>query len=366
MWITNIRSETMKSTAGQSDQNRLVAAAIEASIRIAVIGAFVFWCFRIFAPFMMLLIWGVIIAVAVFPAYKKIETALRGRRGLAAMAMTIGLLLVLLIPSLLLSKTLVEGIQWAAQGLREGTLRIPPPPEGVGTWPVIGKQLAAVWTMASENVENVIAKMGPEAVEAGKWLLGSAASVGIAILMFVASVIIAGVFLAYSEKGAPFANKLATRLAGEHGGDFVKAAESTIRSVAVGVLGIAFIQAVLAGVGMLVAGIPGAGLLAFLCLILSIVQIGGLPVLLPAAIYMFATGDTLPAVLFSVWAVLIGLSDNVLRPIFLGRSAEAPMLVVLVGSIGGLLASGIVGLFVGAVIFTLGYKLFLVWLEGNS
>jgi predicted PurR-regulated permease PerM len=174
------------------------------------------------------------------------------------------------------------------------------------------------------------------------------------------------VFLGYSEKGSSFAHKFAARLAGEQGGEFVRAAESTVRSVALGVLGIAFIQAALAGVGMMVAGIPGAGLWAFICLLLSITQIGGLPVLLPAAIYMFATGDTLPAVLFSVWAVLIGLSDNILRPLLLGRGAAVPMLVVLIGSIGGLIASGVVGLFVGAVIFTLGYKLFLLWLEGNS
>jgi len=356
----------MKSTEGHSDQKRLVAAAIEASIRIAVIGGLVFFCFRIIAPFLMLLSWGVIIAVAVYPAYKKMEKALRGRKGLAATAMIIGLLLMLLIPSAFLAKTLIDGIETVAQGLHAGTLRIPPPPEGVSTWPVIGKQLAAVWTMASENVVNVIARYRPEAVEAGEWLLGSAAGGGGAMLLFVASVIIAGVFLGLSEKGTHFANRLATRLAGEQGGDFVKAAESTIRSVAVGVLGIAFIQAVLAGVGMLVAGIPGAGLLAFLCLLLSIMQIGSLPVLAPVAVYMFATGGTLPAVLFSIYAILIGFVDNVLRPLFLGRGAEVPMLVVLLGSLGGLMASGLVGLFVGAVIFTLGYKLFLVWLEGNS
>jgi predicted PurR-regulated permease PerM len=155
-------------------------------------------------------------------------------------------------------------------------------------------------------------------------------------------------------------------LAGDRGEEYVKAAESTVRSVAVGILGIAFIQATLAGLGMLVAGIPGAGLWAFVCLILSITQIGGLPVLLPAAIYLFATGDTMPAVLFSIWAVVVGLSDNILKPLLLGRGTDAPMLVVLMGSIGGLIASGVVGLFVGAVILTLGYKLFLVWVEERA
>jgi predicted PurR-regulated permease PerM len=356
----------MNVPGNQSDKNHLIAAAIEASIRIAVIGALVFWCYRIIAPFAMVLIWGIIIAVAVYPAFKKLETLLKGRKGLAATAMTVGLLLVLLVPSLILAKTLIEGIQVAAQGLRDGTLRIPPPPEGVNTWPIIGKQLAGIWTLASQNLESVIAKMGPSAVDAGKWLFSSAADMGVAILMFVVSVIVAGVFLGYSESGSRFARKFAIRLAGDQGGDYVKAAESTVRSVAVGILGIAFIQAALAGLGMLVAGIPGAGLWAFLCLLLAITQIGGLPVLLPAAIYMFATADTLSAVLFAIWAVLVGLSDNILKPLLLGRGTEAPMLVVLVGSIGGLIASGVVGLFVGAVIFTLGYKLFLVWLEGNS
>ena len=356
----------MDANTAHPDQKRLVAAAVEAAIRIAVIGALVFWCLRIISPFVMLLIWGAIIAVAVYPAFVKIEKFFKGRKGLSATVMTIGLLLVLLVPTLFLVSTLVDGLQGAAHGLRDGTLRIPPPPEGVSTWPIIGKQLAGLWTMASENFESLIAQAGPAAVDAGKWLLSSAADVGVGVLMFVVSMIVAGVFLAYSESASRFAKKFAARLGGEQGEGYVKAAESTVRSVAVGILGIAFIQAVLAGLGMLVAGIPGAGVWAFLCLILSITQIGGLPVLLPAAIYMFATADTVPAVLFAVWAIFVGLLDNILKPILLGRGTEAPMLVVLIGSIGGLVSAGVVGLFVGAVILTLGYKLFLVWLEGNA
>jgi predicted PurR-regulated permease PerM len=343
-----------------------VSAAIEATIRIGVIGALVYWCLRIVGPFVMPLIWGAIIAIAVYPAYEKIEKTFKGRKGLAATALTIGLLLILLVPVLLLADTLIGGIRVAADGLRDGTLSIPPPPEGVSSWPIIGKQLAALWTSASANLPGLIAQFGPAALDAAKWLLSGAASLGIAVLMFIVSVIIAGVLLAFSENGSRTARRFAMRLIGEQGPEHVKAAESTVRSVAVGILGIAFIQAMLAGLGMLVAGIPGAGLWAFVCLILSITQIGGLPVLLPAAIYMFATGDTLPAVLFSIWAVVVGLSDNILKPLLLGRGTDAPMLVVLLGAIGGLIASGVVGLFVGAVILTLGYKLFLVWLEGNA
>jgi len=356
----------MSNSIDRSDSRPLVTAAIEAAIRIAVIGALVFWCFKILSPFVMLLIWGAIIAVAVYPAYAKVEAALKGRKGLAATLVTILLLLVLLVPTLFLAETLIGGIRAAADGLREGTLTIPPPPEGVSSWPVIGKQVSSIWAMASTNLEKLVAQFSTELVDLGKQLLSIAGEVGLAIVMFVVSVIISGVFLAFSESGARGVHKFATRLAGEQGKDYVRAAESTVRSVSIGILGIAFIQAVLAGLGMLVAGIPGAGVWAFLCLILSITQIGGLPVLLPAAIYMFATSDTLPAVLFAVWAVFVGLIDNILKPILLGRGAEAPLLVVLIGSIGGLISAGVVGLFVGAVILTLGYKLFLVWLEGNA
>ena len=356
----------MNPTGNQSDQKRLVAAAIEASIRIMVIGALVFWCFRILAPFVMLLIWGVIVAVAVYPAYKKVETVLKGRKGLAATTITVGLLVILLVPSLILVRTLIRESRSRPRGCATGTLRIPSPPEGVSTWPIIGKQLAKIWTMASENAENLVAQMGPAAADVGKWLLSTAADTGGAVLLFIGAVIVAGVLLAYSEHGSRFAHRFAVRLAGEQGGNYMKTAESTVRSVAVGILGIAFIQAALAGLGMLVAGIPGAGLWAFLCLLLAIMQIGALPVLLPAAIYMFATAGTLPAVLFTVWSVLVVLSDNILKPILLGRGVEAPMLVVLLGAIGGLIASGVVGLFVGAVIFTLGYKLFLLWMGEDS
>jgi predicted PurR-regulated permease PerM len=356
----------MNAPVEYAEQRNLVTAAIEAAIRIAVIGALAYWCLQILSPFVMPLVWGAIIAVAVYPAFARVERALKGRKGLAATVVTAGLLLLLLAPVLLLADTLVAGVRTAAEGMRDGTLHIPPPPEGVASWPVVGKQLAAVWTSASENLPGLVAQMGPAAMDAGKWLLSGAAGIGIAVLLFVVSVFVAGILLAYSESSSRAARRLATRLAGDRGAEYVKAAESTVRSVAVGILGIAFIQATLAGLGMLVAGIPGAGLWAFVCLILSITQIGGLPVLLPAAIYLFATGDTMPAVLFSIWAVVIGLSDNILKPLLLGRGTDAPMIVVLIGSIGGMVASGVVGLFVGAVILTLGYKLFLVWIEEHA
>jgi predicted PurR-regulated permease PerM len=187
-----------------------------------------------------------------------------------------------------------------------------------------------------------------------------------AVLVFIISVIIAGVILAHADGGSRFASRLATRLAGERGVEMVRTAESTVRSVARGVLGVAFIQASLAGLGLLVAGIPGAGLWAFLCLLLTVMQIGPLPVLIPAAIYMFATADTFPAVVFTVWILIVGVSDNILRPLLLGRGVDTPMVVVLLGTIGGFITSGVVGLFVGAVVVTVGYRLFMQWVDRSE
>ncbi len=348
---------------GESDENVFVARSVEASIRIAAIGVMVLLCYHIVAPFIGPIVWGMIIAIAAYPTYLKIEKSLNGRRGLAATIMTVLMLLIMILPALFLAETFISGLNGLAVQLKEGTLVIPPPPPSVETWPVIGKQLSAFWAGAAQNLDKTLLQYASEIKAAGMWLLSAAGQMGVAVFLFFISVIIAGVMLAYAEGGARFMHSLAHRLAGERGDDLVRVAGSTVRSVFRGILGVAFIQAVLAGLGLLVAGIPGAGLWAFLCLILCVVQIGTLPVLLPAAIYMWATADTLPAVLFTTWAVFVGISDNLLKPLLLGRGTEAPMLIVLIGSIGGFIAIGVVGLFVGAVILSLGYSLFKGWLS---
>jgi len=257
----------------------------------------------------------------------------------------------------------VEGL--GAQ-IRAGTLAIPPPPPGVETWPVIGKSVAGIWTTASVNLDKLIAQYEPEIKAAGGWLLSLAGQLGLTILLFLLSMIVSGVILAYADGAIAVANKFARRLAGDHGADFVKLSGETIRSVVRGILGIAFIQSVLAGVLLLVAGIPGAGLWAFLCLILVVIQIGTLPVLLPAAVYVWSTSETVPAVIFTICALVVGASDNVLKPLLLGRGTQTPMLIILIGSLGGMIVSGLIGLFVGAVVLTLGYRIFLAWLDDTA
>jgi len=176
------------------------------------------------------------------------------------------------------------------------------------------------------------------------------------------AIVIAGVFMAHSGGGHEAVQRVATRLIGEHGGEIADLAESTIRSVARGILGVALIQALLAGIGFFVAGVPAAGLWALLCLLLSVAQIGVLPILLPIIIYLFNTADLAVAIGFLIWSIPVALVDNILKPLLLGRGLKTPMIVIFMGAIGGFLTSGIIGLFIGAVVLALGWELLLAWL----
>ncbi len=272
-------------------------------------------------------------------------------------------LVILLIPALMLSDTAIDSAHGLAAGLQEGTIVIPPPPESVKAWPVVGAKLDAFWNQASSNLAVTFERLAPQLKVVGSWLLSTAAGAGFGVLQFVISIIIAGFLLANSAGASQAAYAIATRLAGDKGGGFAKLAEATVRSVTRGILGVALIQSILIGLGFLVMGIPGAGLWALLCLILSVVQIGPFPVVLPILIYVFSTYDLVPAITFLVWNLFAGSIDNILKPILLGRGVEVPMAVIFIGAIGGFISSGIIGLFVGSVVLVLSYKLFMAWLD---
>lgn len=346
-----------------SGRDELTRNALEAVIRIGLVVLLALWCFNIVRPFVVPVVWGIIIAVAVYPFYSRVRALLWKKAGFAAMLVTLAMLVVMVWPAILLGALLIQNLEALLGQLEHGSLTIPPPPHGIATWPVIGRPLAEFWNLASVNLDAALQQLEPQIKLIGKWLISAAAGAGLGVLQFVASVVIAGVLLAYSGGAYGFARDIGTRLAGEQGAGYVDLAEATVRSVARGVLGVALIQSLLAGLGFVVAGVPAAGLWAFLCLVLGVVQIGPGPILLPAVLYVFATGETVMAVLFLVWSIFVGAVDNVLKPMLLGRGVDVPMLVIFVGAIGGMLLSGIIGLFVGAVVLALGYKLFLAWLE---
>ncbi len=337
--------------------------ALEAAIRIGLVAILVVWCLQIVAPFVIPVLWGLIIALAVAPLYDRLHTGLGDRAGFAATLMTAAMLLVLVLPLLVLGAVLAEDVQTVAEKLRQGSVIIPPPDPRVETWPVIGKPLSNFWQMASVNLQGTLDQLEPQIRATVGWLLETAAGAGLAMLQFIAAVIIAGFLLAHGSAARSVAMDVGRRLAGDQGVRLVNLAEATVRSVTRGVLGVAVIQALLAGGGLVVAGVPGAGLWAFLCLILAMMQIGVGPVMVPAAIYVFWVGETVTAVLFLVWSVVVILTDNVLKPLLLGRGVDVPMVVIFLGTIGGMLLWGIIGLFVGAVVLAMGYTLFWAWLD---
>lgn len=334
----------------------------EATVRVGVLVVLVAWCVQIVWPFLVPLVWGVIIAIAAYPSYHWLEVALGGRRKLAATIFTLLALVLLIGPTILLAETLVGGVQTLAINMRDGTVAIPAPPEGVGQWPVIGQPLQRVWQLASVDLlEQAIGHMGPQLRAIARWLLSTAAGLSLGILQFVFAIIIAGVLLAQARPSHRAAYAVATRLAGERGAELADLAHMTIRSVTRGILGVALIQSLLAGLGFLAVGLPAAGFLALICLVLALVQSIAI-VLVPTVIYVFATADPVAAGVYLIWSLFVLLIDNVLKPILLGRGVKAPMVVIFIGAIGGFLASGIIGLFVGAVVLAVGYQLFLSWL----
>jgi len=343
------------------DEN-YVHRALEVSVHVGLLVLLAAACLFILRPFVPLVAWGIIIAIAVYPGYKKVQHLVGGSNRLAAVICTAFLLALLIIPVVLLTGSLVDGIQSVTARIRGGTPIIPPPPARVESWPIVGTPLKHAWDLASTNLSAAVQSFAPQIKAFIPQLLSASASIGLAALQWILSIIVAGVLLGNAESGSRVAGLFSNRLFGDKGPEFEKLAGSTVRSITTGIIGVAFIQSVFAGVGFLVAGLPGAGLWAVIFLVAAVLQLG-VVVLIPAVIYMFAIASTTHAVIFLVWCLIVGLMDNVLKPLLLGRGVPVPMAVVFLGAIGGFVAIGPIGLFIGAIVLAVGYKLTLAWLE---
>jgi predicted PurR-regulated permease PerM len=361
---TQQEDSTVPASNPAYDKTR-VAFALEIAIHIGLAILLAVACLLILRPFIPLLAWGVIIAVSAYPAFQKFERALGDRGTLAAVLFAVLLLALLVIPVILLADTLVGGIQTLTAHAKDGTLVIPPPPAKVESWPIIGAPLNSAWKLASRDLSEAARNFAPQIKSVVPELFAASAGIGLAFLQFALSIVVAGLLLANSKAAYELTCSLANRLFGERGPELQQLMGATIRSVTTGIVGVAFIQAILAGLGFLIAGLPGAGLWALIFLVAAVLQVGML-ILIPAVIYMFTIASATKAVLFLIWCVFVGLSDNVLKPILLGRGVAAPIVVVFLGAIGGFVVFGLIGLFIGAIVLAVGYKLFLAWLEQSA
>lgn len=347
----------------QKDTSRRVIHII---LQVGVLAFILGWCFKILTPFLLPVIWALIISITVYPMFQKLKSKLGDRGKLASIIITVGFLALLIIPTLFLAGSLVEGVRGLKGVINEGQSLIPPPGERAKSLPSFAQPMVEIWQQASDNLQDAVIKYNEQFKAAGLFILSLLASTSIGLLYLLISIIIAGIFLAYAKEGGDALRNIFIKLAGRKGAELASVSEATIRSVVKGILGVAIIQTLLAGIGFVVVGVPAAGLWTFFCLVLAVVQIGVGPIMVLAIIYVFNTSDLTTGIIFLVWGILIMLSDNILKPILLGRGAPVPMLVVFLGAIGGFIAVGFLGLFVGAVILSLGYKLYESWMAEDS
>jgi len=342
-----------------------VNLAIEIAIKIGLVAMVVYFSYLIAKPFMAIVIWGVIIAVALSPLIDSLEKRFGSRKKII-IALTVAVVAALLIPTYTLSGNMIDSSQKIVHAMKEGNITVPSPTEAVKEWPVIGEKSYALWDAASKNLKETLAPFKDEIKKMAGSIFSALGSGLSTILMFVGSMIIAAAFLIGSEGAVQFYKNISRRLLGEKGNEWAQLSALTVRSVVNGVLGVAIIQATLALIGMGLMGVPLAGLWAVIIMFLTIIQIPALLIIGPVIAYVFSQGSGAAEAIFAVYMIIVGASDGVLKPMLMGRGVDVPMLVILIGAIGGMMLMGMIGLFVGAVIFALAYTLFGFWMGATE
>jgi predicted PurR-regulated permease PerM len=350
----------------QSGSDQTTSSFIEVAIRLGALALLLYWSLLLVSPFISIVIWSAVLSVALYPAFEWISLRLGGRRRLAAALVTILSLLVIVGPASWLALGLVDSVRLIAERLDLANLTIPTPSSSVKEWPLIGEPIYQFWDLASTNLSAALAQILPQLKPLGSSLLRIGADTGLGIIMFLVSIIVAGFLFSPAPTIVEAVKKFARRLNPTRGEEFVDQAGATIRAVSRGVIGISVLQALLAGIGLMVAGIPQASLITFAVLVLGIIQIGPSIVIIPVIIWSWTFMDTKSALLFTAYMVPVNLLDNLLRPLVMGRGLKTPMLVILFGVIGGTLAYGITGLFLGPIILAVIWELFVSWIDDEK
>jgi len=341
---------------------------LDVLIRAGLILFLAVLCYRIFSPFLTLMAWALILAVALYPLQQFLAAKIGGRQGLSATMIVILGIVLIVTPTAILMSSLGDSVHRLIDDVQSDALEIPAPPDSVAGWPVVGAKVHAVWSQAHTDLPALVRSMQPKIGDLAKTAVAFVASIGGGLLQFLASFIIAGILMAFGEAASRGSRAIFERVAGvERGAEFATLSTATIRAVAQGVIGVAFIQAIIVGLCLLVAGIPWAGVLAAIVLVLGIAQVPALIVTLPAIGYIWWLGDygNVEAIIYTVLIFVSGMTDNVLKPLMLGRGVDAPMPVILLGALGGMATAGILGMFVGATLLALGYQLFMGWVAAN-
>lgn len=335
----------------------------DAAVRLLFLGLFAYWSLQLVAPFVTLVVWAVVLTVALYPIYSWLARILGGRKKLSAFIITLIMLVIVVGPVGLLIAGLVDWLATLVGKLSSGNFHLPDLPEAIKALPLVGPKIADFWALAAGNMASALASIGPQLIGASKTVLGSIAGLGGSMLAFAVSSIIAGVLFVPGPKLAHAAGTFAERIIARRGRTFVEMAGATIRNVSRGVIGVSMLQALLIGIGMIAAGVPAAGPLAIAALVLAIIQVGPGIVVIGVLIWSWSSQDTLTAGLLTAWLVPAMLCDNVLKPMVMSKGLSVPMLVILIGVIGGTLAYGLIGLFLGPIVLSVFYELLTAWVK---
>lgn len=355
-------------SAGTSIVNKFKSGELlDVLIRFGLIAILFVLCDRVLGPFWNILIWALILAIALYPLHQIIARKFGDKQGRAATVLVLGIVLVLGTPTVGLGTSFVTGVFGAKDKIENQGLVIPAPDDSVREWPVVGDKVYTAWQAAATDTPAFIESLQPHLGQVARKILASAQSVIGVMFLFLASLIIAGIMMGYGYSGHAAMQRVFTRFTGDSGPELLALCVATVRSVALGVLGVAFIQALLLGIGFVFSGVPLPGLLALIVLLLGIVQVPAAVVSLPVIAWLWLGGDntTTMNLIFTIYLFVAGLSDNVLKPLLLGRGVDAPMPVILLGALGGMFSAGIIGLFVGAVGLAVGYQLFMAWVNSG-
>lgn len=344
-----------------TQRDEKVQLAIDIAIKLGLLAIVLYVSYLIAKPFMGIVVWGIIIAVAISPLVNSLEQHF-GNRKSVIIGLTVAVIVALLIPTYMLSDAVIKEFHIVGNVIKEGNVTVPPPTEKVKEWPIIGERVYTFWDNASHNLRETLEPYRNEIKKlSGKIFAALGSALG-TVFIFIGSFIIAAALLMGRDESVAFYHHLLRRIVGDRGDEWAVLTALTIRSVVTGVIGVAVIQAGLALIGLVLMGIPFAVILAFSIMFLTIIQLPSILIIGPLIAYVFSQGSGTAEIVFSAYMLIVGASDNVLKPMFMGRGIDIPMLVILIGAIGGMMLMGLIGLFIGAVIFALTFKLFTLWI----
>ena len=339
---------------------------IELFLQIGTLIILLILSFKIMEPMLLVGIWAVIIAVGTYPLHKKLSNVFKGNEKISAIIITGVLLFILLMPVGIMATNAAKTLESLADLLEKGKLTVPRPTQEIKDIPMIGEKIYESWYMASTNMGEVLNYAFPHIKNTAPKVLSFAKNMGISMFQTIISICMAGFFILYGNGAKKISDEISEVLMKGYISNFTGIACGTIRSVVQGIIGVGVIQGLAAGIALSLADVPAAGILTLLTMFLCVVQLPPMIVLIPVAIYLFITNTLLTAILFSIWVLVITFGDTPLRALLFGRGLEVPSMVIFVGTIGGVLSWGIVGLFVGAVVLSLGYKFVEVLIKDEN